>query len=134
MNALSRLSIRCEVVDGGELGRDRAADLLRRRVGRAQLGELLLERLEPAQPQVEVGVGQGRVVEHVVAPAGVLDLLGQRLVALPRLGGTRSGPAAEPSGRRLMGHILPCRTDSRADSSTGSSTRSRRRMIRTVSG
>ena len=35
-----------EVVDGGELRRDRAADLLGRRVGRAQLGELLLELLE----------------------------------------------------------------------------------------
>ena len=38
-----------EVVDGGELGGDGAADLLGRRVGGAQLGELLLEPLELAQ-------------------------------------------------------------------------------------
>ena len=64
-----------QVVDRGELGRDRAADLLGRRVRGPQLGELLLERLEPAQPLVEVGVVEGRVVEDVVAPARVLDLL-----------------------------------------------------------
>ena len=44
---------------------------------------------ELAQSAVEVGVGQGRVVEHVVAPAGVLDLLGQLLVAVVRLGRRR---------------------------------------------
>ena len=80
LNALSRLSIGSQVVDRGELRGDRAADLLGRRVGRAQLGPLLLELLQPAQPDVVVGVGQRRVVEHEVAPAGVLDLLGELLV------------------------------------------------------
>ena len=102
---MSRLSIRCEVVDGGELGRDRAADLLRGRVGRTQLGELLLERLEPAQPPVEVGVVEGRAVEDVVAPARVLDLLGDQPVLLAGVRhGTafcRSAPTAgtHPAGR-----------------------------------
>ena len=63
--------------------------------------------------RVEVGVGQRRVVEHVVAPARVLDLLGERRrCSLPRLGATRSTPAR--SRTSLMGHILPCRTHSRA--------------------
>jgi hypothetical protein len=79
------------VVDGRELRRDRAADLLGGRVGRAQLGELLLQRLERPQPLVEVGVGEGRVVEDVVAPARLLDLLGQLLVLLARLGRGRLG-------------------------------------------
>ena len=85
---------RLEVVHGGELGGDRAADLLRRRVGGAQLGELLLELLQPAHPVVEVGVGQRRVVEHVVAPAGVLDLLGQGAVLLAGLAGVAGWRAA----------------------------------------
>ena len=78
--------MRLQVVGGRELGRDGAADLLRRRVGRAQVGHLLLERLEPPHLLVEVGVVEGRVVEHVVAPPRVLDLLGQRPVLLPELG------------------------------------------------
>ena len=79
------------------------------RVGRAQLGELLLELLEPAQPPVEVGVGERRVVEHVVAPARVLDLLGELLVLAraPRRGAdSGSVPTA------LMAAILPGATDS----------------------
>jgi hypothetical protein len=56
-------------------------------------GILLLERLEATQPQVEVVVVQGRVVEHVVAPACVLDLLGRARVLLPgfRRGGRDVG-------------------------------------------
>ena len=95
---------RLEVVHGGELRGDRAADLLRRRVRGAQLGELLLELLQTAHPHVEVVVGQRRVVEHVVAPPGVLDLLGQGAVLVAGLrrrdGGLRHAP------------ILPCATDS----------------------
>ena len=56
------------------------------RVGRAQLGPLLLEGLQPPQADVVVGVRQRRVVEHEVAPAGVLDLLGDLLVLGPRVG------------------------------------------------
>ena len=78
--------------------RDLPADLLRRRVGGAELGPLLLDGLELAQPLVEVGVGQGRVVEHVVAPAGVLDLFRQPLMRLARLL-QEHGPHLAASGR-----------------------------------
>ncbi len=96
-----------EVVDGGELRRHRAADLLGRRVGGAQLGELLLELLEPAQPLVVVGVRQGRAVEHEVAPAGLLDLVGELSVLLTGLGRCRLGVA--------HGDILPGPTDKSDD-------------------
>ena len=59
------------------------------RVGRAQLGELLLEPLELAQPPVVRRVVERGVVEDEVAPAGVLDLLAQRAVALLGLGSRR---------------------------------------------
>ena len=49
-------------------------------------GTSLLELLEPAHQPVELGVGEGRVVPDVVAPAGVLDLLGDRAVLLAQLG------------------------------------------------
>ena len=102
---MSRLSIRCEVVDGGELGRDRAADLLGRRVGRAQLGELLLELLEPPQPQVEVGVGRASGRRARSSASG-----------RPRSPRTRASVLVAGLGSgRLAGlghaHILPCATD-----------------------
>ena len=75
-----------QVIDGRELRGDRAADLLGGRVGCPQLTELLLQLLQPAHPGVERGVVQRRVVEHVVAPARLLDLLGEALVLLaPRV-------------------------------------------------
>ena len=83
---MSRLSIRCRWSTAVNSVDDRAADLLGRRVGRAQVGHLLLELLQPAHPRVEVGVGEGRVVEDVVAPARLLDLLGQAAVLLAQLG------------------------------------------------
>ena len=107
---------RPEVVDRREVGRDRAADLLRRRVGRAQLGPLLLERLQPPQPDVVVGVGQRRVVEHEVAPAGVLDLLDDLLVLGPRLCGSRLRRSS------LTRDILPASTDIRSVRSTAPNT------------
>ena len=78
------------------------------RVGRAQLGEALLEVLQLAHPGVEVGVGERRVVEHVVAPAGVLDLLDELLVAVARLAARRRGRSLG----RGHGHILPDPSDS----------------------
>ena len=71
--------------------------------GVLQLGELLLERLQPPQPLVEVGVVEGRVVEDVVAPACVLDLLGQPSVLLA---GLRSGRLGVDHGV-----ILPVASD-----------------------
>ena len=76
-----------QVVDRGELGGDRAADLLGGRVGRAELGELLLELLQPAQLLVVVGVGEGRLVPDEVAPPRVLDQVDELLVLVAGLGG-----------------------------------------------
>ena len=102
------------MVDRREVGRHRAADLLGGRVGRAQLGPLLLEGLQPPQPDVVVGVRQRRVVEHEVAPAGVLDLLGDLLVLGPRVG--RRGldvlrHASTALSCHHHGNILPPGTD-----------------------
>ena len=58
---------------------------------------------QPAQPEVEVGVGEGRVVEHVVAPARVVDLLAQLTVTLLGLGSRRLRFAHAP--------ILPTTAD-----------------------
>ena len=91
-------------------------------------GTSLLERLEPPHLLVEVGVVEGRVVEHVVAPARVLDLLGEHAVLLAQvglrvgLGGGVAGLRARDAclGLRLAhGSILPCRTDSRARVTSG---------------
>ena len=71
-----------QVLNRSERGRDRPADLLGRRVGCAQCWESVLQRLEVAHRGVEVGVGQRRRVEHVVAPASVLDPLAQLRVPL----------------------------------------------------
>ena len=125
-----------QVVDRGEVGRHRAADLLGRRVGRAQLGPLLLERLQPPQPDVVVGVGQRRVVEHEVAPAGVLDLLAELLVLAhaPRPGSpgrprsrAPSCPSpptrrAVPSGRSATPNTLRGRDRDRRQRRTGPGT------------
>ena len=54
-----------------------AADLLGRRVGRDELGELLLERPQLADQLVVLGVADGRVVELVVAPVVLGDLRAQ---------------------------------------------------------
>ena len=104
-----------EVVDRGELGGHRSTDLLGRRVGGAELGEPVLQRLELAQPHVEVGVRQRRVVEHVVAPAGVVDLLADLPVTLARLGwgGLHRGVGGLEVGLlgRAHGHSLPVGSD-----------------------
>lgn len=74
------------VLDGGERrghGRVRTRDLLRRRVGRTQLGVLLLQRLQGAQELVELAVADDRLVLHVVPEAVPLDLLGELRVLLP---------------------------------------------------
>ena len=85
-------------------------------------GNSLLERLELAQPHVEVGVGQRRVVEHVVAPAGVLDLLGELPVTLARLGrgGSTVASVASSSGCSdvLMGTVCRSRRQRRGAGAT----------------
>src|SRR5215203_1390373 len=96
-----------QVVDGGELGRERAADLLGRAVRRLQLGELFLELVDPAPLHVVVRVGQCRLVEHEVAPPRVLDLLCKSLMLVAVCGG-----GFRHGGHRVAhGHILPCGGD-----------------------
>ena len=67
----------------------RAADALRRRIGREQLGMLGLQRLEFAEQRIELGVGDRRRVEHVVAVVVAFDGLAQPSRALDGLGGRR---------------------------------------------
>ena len=61
------------VLDGGELRARGAADLLRRRVRRPQLGVLLLDGPQLDDEGVVLGVGDLRRVELVVLPVVVLD-------------------------------------------------------------
>ena len=66
---------------------------------------------QPAHPPVEVGVGQRRVVEHVVAPPGVLDLLGQaRCSSRASAHGVWRGVVSGVSGRG-MAHLARAATD-----------------------
>ena len=62
----------------------RTAHALRRAVGRHQLGVLLLDREQLALELVELGVGDDRVVEDVVAVIVLRDLLAQLPEALLR--------------------------------------------------
>ena len=72
---------------GGELGREAgAADQLRRRIGRPQLGVVVLERLQLAQQLVELGVGDDRRVPDVVAELVVTHLVGEFLPAAAQIG------------------------------------------------
>src|SRR5258706_412525 len=64
-------------------------------VGRAQVGELLFERLELAEPLVVLRVRDRRPVEHVVAVVVLADLGGELLDALLRFG---AGHEAQPNG------------------------------------
>ena len=61
------------VHDGGEGGTRRTADLLRRRVGRDERRELLLETLQLPDERVVVGVADLGIVELVVALVVVAD-------------------------------------------------------------
>jgi hypothetical protein len=69
-----------QVVDRGEVGGERATDPLRRRLGRAQVGIRLLERLQLAHHPVVVGVGHRRRVRDVVRELVTQDFVGQRAV------------------------------------------------------
>src|SRR5450756_1268072 len=72
-----------DVVDRGELGRERPADRLRGRVRDAELGVRGLECLEVTHQLVVLAVRDGRGVAHVVRELVVPDLLGQLRPALP---------------------------------------------------
>jgi hypothetical protein len=59
--------------------------LLGRRVGRAKLGQLLLQALELAHQRVVLTIGdRGRVVAVVALPV-LFDLFGEFLVPLPEI-------------------------------------------------
>jgi hypothetical protein len=69
-----------------------AAHALGWRVGRDQRGMLAFQRLQLVDQAVELGVGNLRVVEHVVAMLVVADLLAQLLRApLDVFGRSRHG-------------------------------------------
>ena len=85
-NALSSDSIRSTWLDRGELGGERAAHPLRRRVRRAQARVLVLERLQLAQPLVVLLVRRHRGVADVVRELVRLDQVGQLGPAVPGLG------------------------------------------------
>ena len=55
----------------------RRTHTLRGRIGRRQLRMLALERLEPSQQLVVVGVGDFGIVEYVVAMVGAVDFVAQ---------------------------------------------------------
>lgn len=67
----------------GEVGGEpRAADELGGRIRRAQFGVRVLELLQAAQQRIEVGVGDGRSVAHVIAELMLTHLVGE-LLPLP---------------------------------------------------
>ncbi len=101
------------MVDRGEQGGVCPADPLGRRGRRAQHGKLRFQRGELAHQPVVLGVTDRRLVQHVVAVLGVVNLLGQLGGALPRFGrsGAQLGDRAAP-GRHLRRHrflLLACR-------------------------
>ena len=71
----------------GECAGRRSADPLGRRIGRDQIRIRGLQRFELAHQLVVLDVGQGRVVEHVIAVVRLIDLDAQRGGALTEGGG-----------------------------------------------
>ncbi len=92
------------VRDLGELGLVLPGDLLRGRVRGAQLGVLLLQRLQGPQQLVELRVADDGGVPHVIAEAVLLDLLGQMGMLFPRLRGHRVPRRVLFAGHR---YVLP---------------------------
>ena len=89
-----------EMVGGGEVGREAGtADQLRRRIGRPQLGVVVLERLQFTQQLVELGVGDDRRVPDVVAELVLTHLVGQFLPAAAQIG---FGSVVGLFGQRLL--------------------------------
>jgi hypothetical protein len=68
---------RPRVDDFLQLADGRRADALRRRIGCHQVGILFFERLQLAHQPVVLGVGDLRIVEHVVAIVVMLELRAQ---------------------------------------------------------
>ena len=96
-----------QVVDRGELGRDRAADLLGRRVRRAQLGELLLELLRAgaAAGRSRRRRASGRRARSSASGRPRSPRASRRCSSRASAGAGVS--ALEARRRRAHGHILP---------------------------
>jgi hypothetical protein len=82
-----------------EGGAQAAAHAQRRRIGRAEVRVLFLERLELAEELVILRVRDGRLVEHVVAVVVLADRGGQLRDALLRLGARHARRLAAPPSR-----------------------------------
>ena len=74
---------RLEVLERREGGVERRPHLLRGRVGRAELGEALLDRLELVEAGIELRIGHGEIGEHVVPVPSVPDETAQLIVLGP---------------------------------------------------
>ena len=108
-----------EMLGRGEVGREAGAtDQLRRRIGGAQFGVLVLERLQLTQQLVELCVGDDRCVPHVVAELVLAHLVGEFLPATTDVG-VRGfvGLFSQRRFRVLGAH--PGRLAERADSLAG---------------
>jgi hypothetical protein len=92
-----------QMLDRGEQRRDRAVHSLGRRVRRAQVRVLLLDRAQLAHLGVVVDVGDGRRVEHVIPVIRLGDIQAQVGVTPPRL--SRRG--LEFSVRALLPRAIP---------------------------
>ena len=71
----------CTVAERLEFRQRCAAHPLRRRIGRQQLGVLLLKPLKLGKQAVVFGIGDLRIVEDVIAVVVILKLLAQRRCA-----------------------------------------------------
>ncbi|COW94196.1 Uncharacterised protein [Mycobacterium tuberculosis] len=95
-----------EMVDGLEIrGEAGTADQLGRRIGRAQLGMLLLEGFQTAQQLVEFRVADDRRVPHVITELVLTHLLGQCLPLPQHLGSGLIGVWGAHSGRLAEGAL-----------------------------
>ncbi len=109
------------VDDGRELRLVGPGDLLGRGVRRAQLGVLLLQRLQGAQEFVELRVADDRGVVHVVPEAVLLDLLSELRVLLPCLCGHRRLRLPVAGHRVVLPSLRVVREGSRRPDAVGES-------------
>ncbi|CAM5345005.1 hypothetical protein RLIN73S_04400 [Rhodanobacter lindaniclasticus] len=78
LECIAQRQHRDRVAHLGETALRARADLARRRIGRGQRGVVGFDRLQLAHQPVVLGVGDIRIVEHVIAVVGLLDQCPQR--------------------------------------------------------
>jgi hypothetical protein len=88
------------VNDRREPARHCAADALRRRIGRHEFGMIGFELLQLAEQSIVFGVGQVRLIEHVVGVVRPLELIAQPRGARVGLAGWRFGLGSGHAGGR----------------------------------